>query len=245
MTDDSLIFRVLPSKEFAVRRQTGSEGAMSDDWQEYRQQFYSLSKQEQQVEWEKMSPDQRARFEAVATPPAPPAAPPQTKKWSLPKVVLVVCGILLVVLLIGSMARDPDSDVPVDDSDVAVDSEPFDDTFWTEPATPRTAAPPAPAAAQWREIASWSGSGMKQTESFRTASREWRVHWQTANEPFPGAGILQIMVYSAESDSLITLAANKQGTGKDTSYVRAPPGLYYLMFNSGNVDWSVRVEDQR
>lgn len=45
---------------------------MDDEWNEYRQQFYSLSSQEQQAEWEKMTPDQRARFESVAAPLPPP-----------------------------------------------------------------------------------------------------------------------------------------------------------------------------
>jgi hypothetical protein len=42
-----------------------------------------------------------------------------------------------------------------------------------------------------------------------------------------------------------TVAANKQGIGSDVSYVRSPPGRYYLAINCANVDWLVRVEDQR
>ena len=43
----------------------------------------------------------------------------------------------------------------------------------------------------------------------------------------------------------MTLAANKQGTGEDVSYVRSGPGRHYLKINSGNVEWEVTVEDQR
>jgi len=98
---------------------------------------------------------------------------------------------------------------------------------------------------EWQTVADWSGSGIKQTESFTTASREWRIYWKTKNEAFAGAGLLQIMVYQADNDALITLAANKQGTGSDVTYVRAKPGRYYLAINSANVEWVVRVEDQR
>jgi len=100
------------------------------------------------------------------------------------------------------------------------------------------------AAAEWQRVANWTGNGTKQTESFSVASREWRISWETTNEAFKGAGIFQIYVYDDE-DKLVTLAANKQGVGKDTSYVRAAPGRFHLMINSGNVDWSVVVEDQR
>jgi hypothetical protein len=29
--------------------------------------------------------------------------------------------------------------------------------------------------AEWRPVKSWAGTGMKQTESFEIASREWRI----------------------------------------------------------------------
>ena len=97
--------------------------------------------------------------------------------------------------------------------------------------------------AAWHVVKRWSGNGIKTTESFEIENREWRINWETKNEPFAGAGIIQIYVYD-DSDNLVTLAANKQGTGSDTSYVRGKPGRYYLTINSGNVDWSVSVEDQ-
>jgi hypothetical protein len=97
--------------------------------------------------------------------------------------------------------------------------------------------------ASWREVASWTGSGIKETETFDVQSHEWRIRWTAANEAFQGAGILQIMVYEGDG-ALKTLAANKQGVGEDVSYVRGD-GPHYLMINSGNVDWTVIVEDQR
>lgn len=99
----------------------------------------------------------------------------------------------------------------------------------------------APALSEWRVVKSWTGSGIKQTESFRIASKEWRISWTTKNEKV--AGLLQIFVYT-DSGELVTLAANQQGAGSDVSYVRSTPGRYYLTINSANVDWTVTVEDQ-
>jgi hypothetical protein len=92
-------------------------------------------------------------------------------------------------------------------------------------------------------VKTWKGSGAKDTESFDVRSREWRITWETSNEPFANAGIFQIYVHN-DKDELVSLAANKQGTGSDTSYVRGR-GRFYLKINSANVDWSVIVEDQR
>jgi len=110
------------------------------------------------------------------------------------------------------------------------------------PAPAVKTAATAPAILDWHELASWKGSGAKTTESFQAKS-EWRIRWKTSNEVFAGAGILQIMVYDS-AGKLASLAANKQGVGSDTSYVRGPAGKYYLEINSGNVDWEIVAEGQ-
>jgi len=106
-------------------------------------------------------------------------------------------------------------------------------------------APPPAKAPEWTRIASWDGSGIKDTESFETTSREWRVSWKTSREAFAGAGILQLYVHNADDGGLVSLAANKQGAGEDVSYVRTKPGRYYVKINSANVDWSVSIEEHR
>ncbi len=112
----------------------------------------------------------------------------------------------------------------------------------TQTAAPAT-APPQPAKT-WHAIKTWSGSGMKETERFRTTNREWRVRWESRNEPFAGAGILQVYVYDG-SGGMVAVAANKQGPGSDVSYVRSDPGDHYLMLNSANIDYTVTVEEER
>ena len=84
---------------------------------------------------------------------------------------------------------------------------------------------------------------MKETESFNVESREWRISWETSKEPFAGAGLLQIYVYN-DQGAMVSLAANRQGPGRDVSYVRGK-GRFHLMLNSANIDWSVTVEDQQ
>lgn len=141
-------------------------------------------------------------------------------------------GFLLVVVGLGIIARLTTTPNPSDIPTAPTATTPG------EPAA-------APAATEWTQIAKWSGSGIKQTESFTTIGREWQVIWATSGEAFAGAGILQIMVHDADTGSLVTLAANKQGVGQDVSYVRAPPGRYYLSINSANVTWGISVGEPR
>lgn len=94
----------------------------------------------------------------------------------------------------------------------------------------------------WQEVKTWSGNGIKSTETFSIASKEWRIGWNATNENV--AGILQIYVYKADGN-LVTLASNQQGEGSDVSYVREGPGEFYLEINAANLDWVVTVEDKR
>ena len=105
----------------------------------------------------------------------------------------------------------------------------------------RSAAGPAtrPAAPSWTEVASWTGSGIKETETFQTNSREWRITWELRDPN----GMLAVIAYE-DGNPMPHVAVNQSGVGKDVSYVRTAPGPHYLNIN-GIGDWSVTVEDQR
>jgi len=153
-------------------------------------------------------------------------------KWALG----VMGAFVLFLIIVGALVPTP-STTATNVRDASTSAGLSTSPAETSPSVKRTAR-------GWTEIASWSGSGIKETETFRTSSREWRVRWRTSNEVFAGAGIFQIMVYD-EDGSLVTMAANKQGTGNDVSYVCSSPGRHHLMLNSGNVDWDVAVEEVR
>jgi len=166
---------------------------------------------------------------ATISPPKPaPPKPAKKKRGVLTYGGLVVVGLFVILIIIGLLVPTPPPSSQRQ-------------TPPPEPTARRTE--PAPSSPSWRAVKSWRGNGMKETETFSVASREWRIKWESANEAFAGAGILQIMVYS-EDGTLVTLTANKQGVGSDTSYVRTGPGKHYLMMSSANMDWSVSVEDQ-
>lgn len=165
----------------------------------------------------------------------------------------VIVGFVgFVLLAVGAVQDQAGNLSPRDSADGALaESQASDDSEGATvspavaaPAATETAPAPTPRAPQWTEVASWRGSGIKETESFVTVNREWRIRWQSANEPFANAGILQLFVHN-EAGQMVSLAANKQGPGQDVSYVRAPPGRYYLKINSANIDWNVTVEEQR
>jgi nitrous oxide reductase accessory protein NosL len=88
-------------------------------------------------------------------------------------------------------------------------------------------------------IKEWQGSGIKTTEPFTVSQKPWGIAW--AHRPDEYGGMLQIMVYDASRpDELVSLAANTNVGGSDSSYVYET-GTFYLTINSANTKWDVRV----
>jgi hypothetical protein len=86
-------------------------------------------------------------------------------------------------------------------------------------------------------VKSWSGHGIKETETFAVSSREWRVKWTVTGDDYLG-----IAVHDDDGD-LTSMAANTTKTGSDVSYVRGK-GRFYLSINgSGKSD--ITVEEQQ
>ncbi len=90
-------------------------------------------------------------------------------------------------------------------------------------------------------IASWTGSGSKDTESFSVDAAEWRVRWSATATSSVG-GSLYITVYSASGERVAAASSGDiRGQRTDSSFVRAPAGRYYLSIISANVNWRIDV----
>ena len=96
----------------------------------------------------------------------------------------------------------------------------------------------------WTTVGSWTGNGVKGSPSFAVQSREWRIIW-TVQEGFaPGLASLTVHIIDAETDEFVGVGGSTTSAGTDTTYVRTPPGRYYLTV-LGTSQWRVTVQDQR
>ena len=90
-------------------------------------------------------------------------------------------------------------------------------------------------------VASWTGSGSKDTESFSVSSAEWRIRWSATATSSVG-GALSISVYGADGERVASTDSDRiQGQRSGSSVVRAPPGRYYLSILSANLNWRIDV----
>lgn len=106
-------------------------------------------------------------------------------------------------------------------------------------------APPQPPTriVAWRKLASWTGHGNLQTETFLSDNGMFRLHWEATHESPPGKGTLKIAFRSGDSGRVIIDAVDRKGVGSDTIVVGDQVRWYYLTIDSTNVDWLVAVEE--
>jgi hypothetical protein len=95
----------------------------------------------------------------------------------------------------------------------------------------------------WKQLATWSGRGNMQTETFLSDTGVFRIHWETRNESPRGKGTLRVAFRSGDSGRVIIDAVDQKGVGQGTDEVGDMVRWYYLTIDSANVDWSVTVEE--
>jgi len=100
---------------------------------------------------------------------------------------------------------------------------------------------PADAGKTWSVTKVWQGTGGKETEDF-VVGEHWRVDWLFS--PAQAGGILQVFIYSSDGRLLMTMAANTQKGGPDSSFWSGR-GTYFLRVNSSGGDWKLAVQDLR
>ena len=114
-----------------------------------------------------------------------------------------------------------------------------------EPAAGSPAASVARSAAdlRWHPLGTWAGSGDRQTESFDVRTGTLKLVWETSNERAPGPSVFRVELYSAISGRPLQTIVDTVGVGVDSTYVADEPRVSYLVIESAEVDWRVRLEE--
>jgi hypothetical protein len=108
---------------------------------------------------------------------------------------------------------------------------------------PRSKSVPKQPLIGWRPVASWSGRGNTQTESFNMENGQWRIRWETSDIQSSNAGTFRAIVHSTVSGRFVEVAVDHQGAGKGIAYVGEDPRQFFLDIESSGVDWKVAVEE--
>lgn len=94
----------------------------------------------------------------------------------------------------------------------------------------------------WREVITFKGESIKDTETFKISSDEWRINWETKPGDI-GEMNFQIYVYDKNGNSAGSyIAANVIGEGNDISYMRGS-GEYYLTINTAQ-SYTIIIEEK-
>lgn len=141
------------------------------------------------------------------------------KWWFIAIVVIVVIGFL------GNMGNKPTTTTTTTDSNQSADQ------------------PKQEVGKEWKEVTTFEGESIKDTETFHIEGKEWRIVWST--EPGSlGDMNFQIYVYKdSDTATPVSIAANVVGKGNDTSTIRGS-GDYYFTINTGQ-PYKIVVEEYK
>jgi hypothetical protein len=126
--------------------------------------------------------------------------------------------VVFVLLLIGGMAL-ASSDSPNDTSKVSTPA-----TQVSNVAVEHKEETPAQSSTP-QVVGSWSGNGIKTTDTFHVSSEKWTIRWDTKSGEYGDMNFI-IYVYK-DNGSLKDLAANVIGASNDKTIMRGS-GDYYL-----------------
>ena len=98
---------------------------------------------------------------------------------------------------------------------------------------------------QWATIATFSGSASKDSEDFNVPTSYWRVVY-TVNAENEQYGAFHVLVYPSGETVSYVASVNLNGSGTDTSYIRADPGGFWFKVLAANlVSWTIEVQIQK
>lgn len=95
----------------------------------------------------------------------------------------------------------------------------------------------------WRPIASWSGDANYQTDSFDIGTGQWRIKWETHDQPLEKQKTFRVIVHSSVSGRFVETAVDHPDAGKGISYIAEDPRAFFLVVESSGVDWKLDVEE--
>ncbi len=149
--------------------------------------------------------------------------------------IIIAFAILLAIMLlvVGCGGGGQKEESKPEETGNEIKSEKEEGASQTEPVN-------AEKAPEWKEVIRFEGESIKDTETFKVSSNEWRINWSTKPGDM-GEMNFQIYVYNADGD-LESVAANIIGEGSDMSYIRGS-GDYYLTINTAQ-PYTVIVEEK-
>jgi len=113
--------------------------------------------------------------------------------------------------------------------------------LWAAPAQPEAATQDtsAPIVNGWRRVASWSGTGPKNTEKFFVRA-PWKIVWDT--RPHPQFGNMNFIIHVHGDKGMPYLAANVIGADQGET-IQHESGTYYLKI-SGSQPYTITVYEK-
>jgi hypothetical protein len=112
----------------------------------------------------------------------------------------------------------------------------------TAPSEPMPATPKPEAG--WKTINTFTGSDDKSTEDFNVPASYWRVVYSVSAESEQW-GLFSFFIYPSGETAMFVASGDLDGSGSETSYVRAEAGDFWIKVNAANLkSWTIEIQIQ-
>jgi hypothetical protein len=98
---------------------------------------------------------------------------------------------------------------------------------------------------EWHTLATFTGRGNEQTQSFTSDTGVMRILWEAKpSSPASSLGTLRVTIHSAISGRPLLMALDQKGPGKGTAFVGEDPRVFFAVVDSRDLDWSFTVQER-
>ncbi|MEQ1871296.1 MAG: hypothetical protein ABL961_14880 [Vicinamibacterales bacterium] len=94
----------------------------------------------------------------------------------------------------------------------------------------------------WQPVATWTGEGGTQTESFPSQTGTFKFTWESKSVGTT-PGHLRITLHSAVSGRPLIEAVDHTGDGKDAIFVSEDPREFYVVVAAEHTKWRLTVDE--
>jgi hypothetical protein len=100
------------------------------------------------------------------------------------------------------------------------------------------------AQARWDTVATFSGQGNEQTQSFPSEGT-LRILWEAkATGVVSPSAAFRLTIHSAISGRPLSVAVDHKGPGKGTAFVGEDPRTFFAVVDSRDLNWTFTIQER-
>jgi hypothetical protein len=97
----------------------------------------------------------------------------------------------------------------------------------------------------WNHLATWTGSGDAQLDSFTSDTGALRIEWDAKPaRDAAGPGTFRVAIHSSISGRPLAVPVDHRGPGSGTAFVSEEPRVFFADVSAQDLDWRITISER-